>query len=279
MNLFKFKKKEKLAIDVFREKSVNDLIDEIHETFYTEVDKLLEEANIKTPESLVDKAIFEKGEKLKSLGFVNTKEVAYKESISSKVSDINYENQKKEGLKKAIKYFSEKYPQYKFITEDSIKKICDKYGLIYGDVSHYIGNVPDENLQHIINFKVEENDLVYEHRSKNYEYRIEEFGKLITTKDFLRIIAKETHHNKYNIRVSSLIGLSRDYKPATLLIAAPKKDFNLQDRVVFNNKITTPVKDPVVFHPVSFEDDIYYLIVTAWGKESSDELIMNPKYN
>jgi hypothetical protein len=34
------------------------------------------------------------------------------------------------------------------------------------------------------------------------------------------------------------------------------------------------VSDPVVLHPVMFKGIKYYLIITAWGLEASDELVV-----
>ena len=48
------------------------------------------------------------------------------------------------------------------------------------------------------------------------------------------------------------------------------KDFKL-------SKIEIP--DPVVLQPVMFNKTKYYLIVTAWGDEASDELVVNQNHN
>ena len=48
------------------------------------------------------------------------------------------------------------------------------------------------------------------------------------------------------------------------------KDFKL-------SKIEIP--DPVVLQPVNFKGEKYYLIVTAWGDEASDELVVNETLN
>jgi hypothetical protein len=56
-------------------------------------------------------------------------------------------------------------------------------------------------------------------------------------------------------------------------IAAPQKDFKISDRQeVKNHKIVDkPVPDPVILAPVVGG----FLIVTAWGDEASDPLIVN----
>jgi len=48
------------------------------------------------------------------------------------------------------------------------------------------------------------------------------------------------------------------------------KDFKI-------SKIEIP--DPVVLKPVYYGGQKHYLIVTAWGLEASDELVVNEKMN
>ena len=67
-----------------------------------------------------------------------------------------------------------------------------------------------------------------------------------------------------------------------LEIAAPLEDFNMKGAELKDFKISNiPIKipDPVVLKPVIFNNNKYYLIVTAWGKEASDEIVVNSKFN
>ena len=71
-----------------------------------------------------------------------------------------------------------------------------------------------------------------------------------------------------------------DKRACPLEIAAPAKDFNLSEAEIKNFKITkVHIPDPVVLQPVFFKGEKYYLIVTAWGQEASDELVVNHKMN
>ena len=60
-----------------------------------------------------------------------------------------------------------------------------------------------------------------------------------------------------------------------LEIAASVKDFNLTDTEIKDFKVNENivVPDPIVLHPVMYNDIKYYLVVTAWGDEASDKLI------
>ena len=68
----------------------------------------------------------------------------------------------------------------------------------------------------------------------------------------------------------------------SFIIAAPPKDFDIQDMKIEKFKLVEnviPVPDPVVMQPVLFNDKEYYLIVTAWGEESSDADVVNQNMN
>jgi hypothetical protein len=39
------------------------------------------------------------------------------------------------------------------------------------------------------------------------------------------------------------------------------------------------IPDPIVLKPVCYKKRKYFLIVTAWGLEAADELVVNPNHN
>jgi hypothetical protein len=49
----------------------------------------------------------------------------------------------------------------------------------------------------------------------------------------------------------------------------------------FELKVKPPKEDPIVLYPVHHNNNgsKYYLIVTAWGDEASDSLVVNHKMN
>jgi hypothetical protein len=65
-----------------------------------------------------------------------------------------------------------------------------------------------------------------------------------------------------------------------LEIAAPASDFDTTGMELKNFKLS-PIEfpDPIVLQPVFFEGSKHYLIVTAWGLEASDEMVVNEKMN
>lgn len=260
--MFKLLKRTPKVENEFEGRSMNEIIEEIHETFYTEVDRLLAEARISNSLDTDKQNLIDKHERLKALGFINTKEVKEAKDEVARLKALENENKAKADLIEAINYFSQKYPLYKFITEESVKKICSKYNLVYGSVDRYIGTVPDENLKHMENFKISEEDSCS-----------------LVQRSYYGLINKE-FFSPSNKEFGTDIFYHYSISKCPLEIAAPLKDFNMTNSEVKDFKISDiEILDPVVLQPVIFKDKKYYLIVTAWGLEASDELVVNTLYN
>lgn len=271
-----------------KNKTVNEVIEEIHENFYTEVDKLLASAKIANSLDTDKQDLIDKCVRLKALGFTNTKEVKEAEAEIARLDELKRDNEAKKTLIEAINYFSFKYPNYKFITEKSVEKICAKYNLVYGAIDRYIGTVPDKNLKHIEDFRVLEDDecFVYEelHSSRfggieNGEISIRKEYK--TSKSFKKEQGLKNNPDWYRQAMSMRrIGYREINMKCPLEIAAPLKDFNMTNAEVKGFKISKiEIPDPIVLKPVIFNNQKHYLIVTAWGLEASDELVVNQKFN
>jgi hypothetical protein len=281
-NIFKEKTKKVLTVKepVRPEKSVDEMIEEIHESFYTEVDKLLAEAKISHTISTDKQNLIDKSQRLKNLGFRNTKEVVEAQKEISRLNDLKSMNRRKESMIEAIEYFSAFYPNYKFITEDSVKKICAKYNLVYGTIDRYIGTVPDRNLKHMEDFKIKEEDACY---IKTRESINSSRSTDISFSDFNLFNEEQTSKDRYKreMRIyATMSGLIEKAKKSPLEICAPLKDFNMKEHEVKDFKISKiEIPDPVVLQPVFFKGTKHYLIVTAWGVEASDELVVNHNMN
>lgn len=259
--------------------STNEIIQEIHETFYTEVNRLLDQAKVSVSNETTKQELIEKCKRLKALGFTNTKEVKEAQIEINRLNEISQINESKDKLVRAINYFSVKYPNYKFITEESVKKICEKYNLVYGSVDRYIGTVPDKNLKQIEEFKISDDDICAFILERDFMgFRNMKDAKFLskTEQDKIR-----TH--LYNNRLDSRF-LNRyyhvEYGTCPLEIAAPLSDFDMTQAEVQNFKISDiHIPDPVVLQPVIFEGVKHYLCVSCWGLEASDELVVNQKFN
>lgn len=264
----------KQILDYFKKevqpkKTTNELIDEIHETFYTEVDRLLAEAGVTFSLVTNKQDLIDKCERLKKLGFINSKEVSEAQTEITRLRQLEKENEAKQDLIEAIKHFNFKYPEYKFITEDSVKKICEKYNLVYGEIRKYVGNVPEENLTHMEKFHIDKEDECFiEERRSSWSTDT----KYINYRDYERGMKPPSSDLDYCMRAMS--SSYYNYEKAPLEIAAPVKDFNMTDSEVKNFKVSKiEIPDPVVLKPVMYNRKKYYLIVTAWGKEAEDELV------
>lgn len=265
MKLFKSKqnKVETISKAEIKSRPMHEIVQEIHDKFYSEVDVLLQESEQLDSLDSQKQDLINKYERLKNLGFQNTLECQEAKEELDRLNDLKKNNSNKESLNRAIKYFSQKYPLYKFITEDSVKKICEKYNLIYGEVQHFKGVVPDKNLTQMENFKIQEEDACY-----SYTTRYKESWRLRGDQGICK------HNYKLDDYRSTLYDFFINKCP--LEIAAPPSDFNLDQMKIEDFKITQiKVEDPVVLQPVIFENQKHYLIVTAWGPEASDKEVVN----
>jgi len=268
-----------LSKTMTRTQTVNEIIEEIHESFYTEVDKLLAGAKIFNSLETQKQQLLDKARRLKAVGFTDTPEVHEAQKEIDRINKLKSDNVFKEKLVEAINYFSFKYPNYKFITFQSVEKICEKYGLILGSVKQYIGHVPDKNLKHIEDFVIKSEDRCFEEvTSSSYNLPPRK-----------RIVGFDTYREKYQrpsldeisreTWLISVTGETRSCNQAPLEIVAPRKDFKLKrNQEIVGYKIQD-IPDPVVLHPVFFKGSQYYLVVTAWGLEGEDELVVNQKMN
>lgn len=263
------------VLETVRQKrmSTNEIIEEIHETFFTEADRLLAQAKISHSLETDKQPLIDKRDRLIKLGFTNTKECKEAATEIKRLNALKTENKSKEGLVRAIDYFSFKYPNYKFITEESVKTICAKYNLVYGAITDYLGTVPTKNIEEMEKFKISPEDSCYM-REKWFNGRQSEKRHYIDMSEYQREVTnlKNSKYGHYQI--------TENVKECPLEIAAPIKDFNMEDKEVKDHKIfKLEIPDPVVLKPVYFERQKYYLIVTAWGLEASDELVINQKMN
>lgn len=257
----------------------NIIIQEIHDSFYSEVDKLLEKAKIAKPLDTEMQDLIDKSKKLEALGFTKTAEVVEAEIEIWRLQEIHFQNERNSVLVEAINYFSFKYPQYKFITEESVKIICQKYNLVYAEVNRYIGNVPDKNVQNMIDFKINNEDECHCKLYSRFLFSGESMrlDGYLSTKE-IETIREEI--SKYDsIRINTYES-PYTYQKCPLEIAAPVSDFNLEGKEIKDFKLTDiHIPDPVVLCPVIFKGTKHYLIVTAWGLEGADELVVNQRNN
>lgn len=260
----------------------HEIIQEIHNTFYSEVDRLLEHAKITKSEESEKQALLDKVTRLQKLGFTETKEMKEAQGELQRIGFIQMDNAENKRMLADILYFQQKYPQYKFITVESVRKICAKYNLIFSSIENYTGSVPDQNLEHMEKFRIEDTDEAWQHYYQDYSWgssRRNTSPKIFIHKpEPKKLTDQQLEEERVRLTFNST---SEVIQKAPLEICAPVSDFNTQNMELNNFELTdrVHVPDPVVLQPVIREGRKHYLIVTCWGLEASDELVVNEKMN
>lgn len=268
------------------------IVDQIHKEFNTAGEQLAIEA--KSLLATLSEKEIKKAERLERLGFVESV------TVKGNRENVHLRNLAQKHIK-AIERYSVEYPNYKFITEDQVEAICKKYNLICGDVQAYKGFVPEKNLAEMEAFgSVKTAD--WQGRSiyvTNMTYDTYKDWKPVVN-DFLsrrvkvsspdewevgRLLAehKKIYFPKLKTKWDHISPNELEYVECAtshdLLICAPKKDMNVKGKTkvgfqwLEKKRVTFP--DPVVLKPIKGG----YLILTAWGDEASDELVVNHKLN
>ena len=260
------KTKKKVEKDAITEKiKKNDVIKEIHNSFYNFQGEIIQRIHNPKNFNTFNEELIKKYEALVKLGFTSGETFLKGEEELKRKQKLNSEQHNLNKLESPIIYFSKKYTLYKFISVEGVNFIKDKYNLSIGTVDLYIGDIPDKNLEAILNFKIEDEDCLY--LLQNYRHN----GSLNGT-----IPVAFNEYQKSLRRDYSYI--RRDFetvKKAPLEIVAPLKDFKVKEVI----KPIEDIEDPIVLQPVYYNNTKYYLIVTAWGEEASDELVVNNIFN
>lgn len=266
------------------------IVDEIHNEFNTAGEKLLIEARkIIDAQPVVNKS---KNELLKSFGFKNTQEVQRADTVLGTIKISEEQMQ-------LINKYAIKYPLQKFITETQVESICKKYNLIFGYVEQYTGFVPEKNLKQIANFKLrkeDKNTIIATARKYSSTEQFEiilENAELREDRTYWHIYLKGSDaranyafqsedgiefysNDKHNIFGLRSFGNLRFNINTGLKICAPVKDMDVTGYTVSKGyKLLKNIPDPVVLQPIKGG----YLILTAWGDEASDPLVVNQNSN
>ena len=291
-----FKKKEPSVL-VETTSNYPKEVQEIHHAFETAADRLLEEAK-----SVIDQSSnlnLEKVKRLSALGFKQANEVVKGQQVIKKVEF----SQEQIDL---VEKYKRQYPRNKFITEDQVIEICNKYGLVTAGASCYRGFVPEKNLQEIEAFdeiyKCSEKQMyicedgshidmtgtVIRKTSSNYFHFFNKYNKgsvsyeqpisgdhAFQSNDGVNFYADGTINGKYYNLTGSRKRFNINNKVEPFLICAPLKDMDVEGQTLKNKVFFTPklikveVPDPVVLHKV----DGGFIVVTAWGDESHDPIL------
>lgn len=264
------------------------LVQEIHEAFNTAGVEAIGRAQgkiQKVPVLSEDTEVFV--EKVIEAGFGNSKSLKGYRDFKSKISGIKSENKHAAQIIQDIQMYQQRYPLYKVITEQDYQDLCRKYNLYSGSTRIYTGEIPTKNMKDVVNFKLakEDDGFIFtamrtprgSSRWGNSAYPILEFFHT----------RKETE-DRVNYVKQNYYLTNEEIVPAGkyLYIAAPKEDFDLNGQKVQGREISAAeniVPDPIVTYKLNHGSDNISLscrlIVTAWGEEAADPLILNVIHN
>ena len=121
------------------------IVEEIHNEFYTAGDNILGEA--KSLLAQLETQDIAKGKRLAAIGFGKTREAVAAIETENKLATTKE-------IAELVMYYKVNYPNNKFITEEQVKAICEKYGLVCGNTSAYKGFVPENKLALIEKFSL-----------------------------------------------------------------------------------------------------------------------------
>lgn len=288
MNIFKKLLPKKEAI-LSKEAIINDIpksvsnvlypkeVLEIHNEFEIAADKLLEQAN-----NIIEEAKSKdvtKVARLEALGFKQANQVTELKPLL-KLAELSKEQVE------LVNYYKREYPFNKFITEEQVKEICDKYNLVCGDVIRFKGFVPEKNLKEIEKFKLKNKDLciygfcwgrgIRSNEAIKKYITFDQYNYLVKN-DLFKGDGKGDLTKDDNWCESIVFGFPGKYFDRITLqklqICAPVKDMDisgleLKEGYKLEKKF---IPDPVVLQPVKGG----YLILTAWGDEASDPIVIN----
>lgn len=262
------------------------VVQDIHREFLTAGDELL-----KVVEGMLNEhteAHNQKIQRLQNVGFTEVPEVKKWNKVS-----VSYE------FANLIQSYKIRYAN-KFITDEQVKAICKKYNLICAPVSRFKGFVPDVNLRQIESFKLQEKDknsLMVKitrawHTGAAHDFIIRSLGARWIHRQLKQPLIPVDSPNlswhgdklfsvSVGDRESCYVDSWKIFDNTKLLICAPKKDMDVRGLQQINGVFQelgffkAEYPDPVVLQPCKGG----YLIVTAWGDEASDPLVVNEKMN
>lgn len=195
--------------------------------------------------------------------------IGFENSIATKLYSAVAENHN------VVNEYAQKYHgQYKFILKPQLERVCEKYNLFVRDTKLFLGDIPEKNIKDIMGFSVFVDDLPINESSKHewldrYKHLVRGQNDFMGLSRSLRIPIEHFAE----MRIGSLIQ-----------IAAIKSLFDEQafakSQARILNKTELAAKHQVELDPIVLcETKHGYIIITAWGDEANDELVVNQNHN
>jgi hypothetical protein len=173
-------------------------------------------------------------------------------------------------LRNRINYYQQNYPLQKFIDAETVKKICEKYGLYICATSDFIAEIPLKNQKDIVGFRIKQKDL-----PTNIIYELTDWPYLFNGSPSSEEEEKQYRKDRGEAqkRFDEISDSEEEVNGTHMKIIATESQIDMRGKKKVGYQIVKD--DPIVLQPV----DGGYLVVTAWGDEASDEMIVNEKMN
>lgn len=232
---------------------------EVHEMFTSAAENTLKKA-----QAILDAAqpVHDLADQLENLGFTKLPSVQQAAEQARLKEDANFQLA-------LINRYRQWYPQNSFVTEEQVEQICRRYGLVMGEASSFIGDMPEKNQRELVAFKCLPEDKQYRVGWSLYSPN----GYPSSYKQWLEE-QKRLEVEYPQIGIPTTMGLMQathsqqsDTKPInTFNVVAKLDQFKMERNTIVQSDYRLVDADPIVLFPVLGG----YLVVTAWGDESKD---------
>lgn len=224
---------------------------EIHKAVGRESDLLIEENPYKNEREIA--------RALKEMGFTSA------ENVRRVTDHDEHHNQ--------ARMYRQKYPQFKFITEQVLDRVMDKFDLERKTLSAFKGAIPERNATELMAIKIDSADLTNKESPKMTHKAIVGGSNI---PPFLKEILEEAASSALN-----------DLFGSKLSSVLPAGRLNLSEIGAANNQIISIVADPRLFEKqlagvcpmVLAEVKGGFLVLSAWGAEAADPEVLNQNMN
>lgn len=251
-----------------------EIVKEIHHKVLTSGERCLEESKVIQASTTMQD--YDLVQKMEARGFGKTKEVIEKKAEIEK-------NRLAIERAKNVQHYGLYYTQ-KYIPVEEMEAICKEYNLIMGADKHYIGSIPTRSQLEIVNFKLRDEDVIYQKgvfksissavdgNERTLKGTIE--WSEIEKEQYMQETMRGTNLIKDNNRTHYIT--NKDY----FILCAPKEMFELEGVIVDGVQMKEVIEikeihDPICLQPVKNG----FLVVAVWGEELAIEAMKNPKMN
>lgn len=211
----------------------------------------------------------------KKADFLNT--VGFKQSIATKLYGAIAEKSQ------IIRGYEERYQgKYKFLLEPQLERLCEKYNLFVRDADFFLADIPEQNIKEMMDFKLNirdlhpdkekiANELFKKPQIMTVGMRGLEEGIWLTLAELGELdkfINDKFRFSKYSGSLQ-IAAVSEMFSPVAFQESTSRI---IQHRVeaVAKNQVDT---DPIVLYRT--KDG--WIVITAWGDEGNDELVLRNK--